>query len=195
MTEVIGLTGGIGTGKSLISRILRTRGYAVYDCDHQAKKLMDNDEALLSEMQERWGKDVCNESGLPDRSRIAAIVFADPIELEWLNSKVHTAVKADIAKWLSEQKKEKPVFIESAILGSSGLTCFCDEIWEVTAPEKERLHRLELRSGMKEKEALARIKAQEKESELLRKESRRVRVIDNDGRRSLLRQIPAAVNL
>lgn len=188
--RVIGICGGIGSGKSIVSRILRTRGYKVYDCDLEAKNLMALDQGIISALEERWGRGILNSEGEPERPKIAEIVFSDKTELAWLNSIVHKAVKTHLAEWIRLNEEEEALFVESAILGSSGLTDYCSEIWEITAPEDLRIARIELRSGMNAEEARSRINAQEAEYHLIRKSDCPVKMIVNDGRCSLLMQLP-----
>lgn len=189
--KVIGLCGGIGSGKSIVSRILRTRGYKVYDCDLEAKNLMASDVRIPAELENRWSKDIFTDDGLPDRRKIADIVFSDPEELAWLNQLVHEAVRTHLGKWLSSCDEYETVYVESAILCSSGLSVLCSEIWEITAPEDVRIFRLESRSGMNAAEARSRIKSQEAEDALIRQSEVTVRTIINDGSHSLIGQLAA----
>lgn len=189
--KVIGLCGGIGSGKSIVSRILRTRGYKVYDCDLEAKNLMASDVRIPAELENRWSKDIFTDDGLPDRRKIADIVFSDPEELAWLNQLVHEAVRTHLGKWLSSCDEYETVYVESAILCSSGLSALCSEIWEITAPEDVRIFRLESRSGMNAAEARSRIKSQEAEDALIRQSEVTVRTIINDGSHSLIGQLAA----
>lgn len=189
--KVIGLCGGIGSGKSIVSRILRTRGYKVYDCDLEAKNLMASDVRIPAELENRWSKDIFTDDGLPDRRKIADIVFSDPEELAWLNQLVHEAVRTHLGKWLSSCDEYETVYVESAILCSSGLSALCSEIWEITAAEDVRIFRLESRSGMNAAEARSRIKSQEAEDALIRQSEVTVRTIINDGSHSLIGQLAA----
>lgn len=183
---MIGICGGIGAGKSVVSRLLRTRGYCVYDCDYEAKRLMDNSEVMISQMCLRWGDSIYDsEKGL-DRKEIARLVFSDPQELAWLNTLVHKEVYREI-------ETLQPTFIESAILYSSGLYALCEEVWEVNASERERVKRVIERNGMSEEEVESRIRAQRDESEMLRMGCLRhgisLKKINNDNQQSLLQAV------
>lgn len=181
MTMLIGLTGGIGSGKSVVSRILRVRGFEVYDCDTEARRLMEASEPLVRELKCRWGDDIYDRSGRLDRRRVAAIVFADDTERAWLDALVHGLVRADVDAWVRKvraagdgpqcdsRQSGRQLFVESAILCTSGLAPMCREVWEVTAPVAVRLKRLEVRSGLCEADAIARIDAQRNEVEALHK--------------------------
>lgn len=161
MNRTIGITGGIGAGKSVVSRVLRLRGYGVYDCDWRAKILMDNDKELLREMQLRFGEDVTDESGKIDRKSVARHIFGDEEKRRWLNSVVHKAVREDFLKWRAEDGRNR--FIESAILAAGELLQFCDEVWVVTASKEERVKRIIARSGLTAAEALSRMESQREE--------------------------------
>ena len=143
---LIGITGGIGSGKSTIAKELARRGYAVYDCDREAKRIIaENKEvqtqiiALLGEEAFRQGQrdDVQCTKAEYNTSYVAQRVFQEPDLLAKLNAIVHPAVKEDILS------QAKPVlFIESAILFESGLDALCDKIVIIDAPEETRIARV-----------------------------------------------------
>ena len=91
--EIIGVTGGIGSGKSVVCRFLHILGYSVYDSDERAKVLMDSSASIKSALVAEFGADVCID-GVLDRRRLAEIVFADAMALNRLNAIVHPAVKS-----------------------------------------------------------------------------------------------------
>lgn len=185
MITVIGLTGGIGAGKSVVSRILRLKGYAVYDCDSRAKALMECSESIKRKLTSRFGEDCLFANGSVNRKMIAEIVFGKPDELAWLNSVMHKAVRDDVDRWLSEH--EGKCFVESAILQTSGLASECGEIWVVEAPEDIRVERALSRGGIDKENILLRIKAQEKEFHTI--DHSKKKTIFNYGNHSLLSQI------
>lgn len=160
----IAIVGGIGSGKSVVSRILRCMGYAVYDCDSRAKEIMDCDEDIHASLCRDIHPDAVT-GGKIDRHLISEIVFSNPDALARLNSIVHGAVRADIDRWCIAQStsNHQPVFIETAIPRQSGIYRDVDEIWEVTAPVEERVHRVELRSGLSREQILKRIESQKSE--------------------------------
>lgn len=94
--KLIGLTGGIGTGKSTVARILRLRGYEVYDCDLEAKRLMDESPEVRRSLRDRWGEEIYSARGELDRRKVAEYVFADRREKAWLDSLVHGLVRDDV---------------------------------------------------------------------------------------------------
>ncbi len=188
--RLIGLTGGIGTGKSTVARILRLRGYEVYDCDLEAKRLMDGSDYVRRSLRDRWGEEIYSPEGKLDRRKVAEYVFADRIEKEWLDSLVHGLVRDDLKMWIDTHSgySHDTVFVESAILFSSGLADMCQEVWEVTAPLDIRVERVMKRSGLTREQALARIEAQKEEQNIC--QSRHTLQIVNDGTTPLLDAIP-----
>lgn len=188
--KLIGLTGGIGTGKSTVARILRLRGYEVYDCDLEAKRLMDESLEVRRSLRDHWGEEIYSAEGELDRRKVAQYVFADRREKAWLDSLVHGLVRDDVKRWAATRTdySHDTVFVESAILFTSGLADMCQEVWEVTAPLDIRVERVMKRSGLTREQALARIDAQREEQKIC--QSRHTRQIVNDGTTPLLDAIP-----
>lgn len=182
---MIGICGGIGAGKSVVSRLLRCKGYEVYDCDFEAKRLMDTSEAMIAGMRARWGDAIYDERAGLDRREISRRVFADQDELDFLNSLVHGEVRRDL-------QVRNPQFVESAILFTSNLYLSCDEIWEVAASEATRISRVMMRSSLTEDQVRARIETQRGEREALYEACSRigipVRIIHNEGNQSVMEQ-------
>lgn len=177
--EVIGITGGIGAGKSVVSRILRLKGYPVYDCDSEARSLMESSEEILAALQGRFGEECILECGGLNRGYIASRVFNDAEELTWLNALVHGAVREDVRDWVEAHASagKEILFVESAILYTSGLDKMCDRIWLVTAPEELRLERAMQRGGASEEDLRRRIESQRMEFDSL--PARKVSEIEN----------------
>ena len=160
---IVAITGGIGSGKSVVSQVLRLLGYPVYDCDANAKRLMNESVAL--------------------RESLSSIVFADQSALADLNAIVHPAVKADIQVWWRE--KGGLVFVETAIPYSSGVHQIVDKIWKVTAPTEVRVERVMARNGMPRMQVEQRIASQASEEVQSDKDV----VIINDGTTAVIPQI------
>lgn len=188
---IIGISGGIGSGKSVVSRILRLRGFAVYDCDLEAKRIMDSSQDVLSALNERYGNEVCAPGGPICRAELARRVFGSDEDRLWLNSLVHRLVRDDIERWHAAQtlKGMEICFVESAILASSGLAQMCSEVWHVTATEEVRIARVRERDSLDEDAIRRRIESQAEEELLLKDCGVPVRLIDNSGSRPLLPQI------
>ena len=129
MKTLTAITGGIGSGKSVVSRVLRILGYPVYDCDSAAKSLMDADEEIKRRLIDEIDS-LAVVDGVIDRRRIAEVVFADAEKLAALNAIVHAAVREDIASWVFSQDSDR-LFVETAILYESGLNRMVDAEWRV----------------------------------------------------------------
>lgn len=141
----VGLTGGIGSGKSTVAELLRDRGVAVYDSDSRAKMLMVNDESLRVALVEAFGAECYTEEGL-NRAWLAERVFTSAEELGRLNAIVHPAVMRDFAAWAEAQEGDY-VVLESAILLEAGLESHVDVVVAVMAPKGVRIERAMKRDG------------------------------------------------
>lgn len=158
--KVIAITGGIGSGKSTVSRMLCAMGYSVYDCDSRARQLMDDSDEIKREIRGLVGAGAVSDAGVIDRRFIAERVFADATLLQGLNAIVHPRVHRDLLEWKEERREEEVVFVETAILEESRLKETMDDVWQVWAPEEMRVQRVMSRSGLTEVEVRARISAQ-----------------------------------
>ncbi len=188
---IIGLTGGIGSGKSVVSRILRLKGYPVYDCDSEAKHIMSVSRKILDSLCERFGEECVNEDGSLNRKHLSCRVFNNKEDLAWLNALVHSEVRTDFNEWV--HKRGGVCFVESAILHTSHLDESCREIWLVEAPEDIRFYRAMQRGGIEETDLRLRMKTQTEEFQGLDKE--KVRIIRNYGDNSLLGQISGLLKI
>lgn len=184
---IVGIGGGIGTGKSVVSRVLRLKGYEVYDCDFEAKNLMDNSPEIKQALSQRFGSRCIKADGMPDRAVIAACVFKNTEDRLWLNSLVHDRVLQDVISRFSG-RDEGIFFVESAIQATSGLYRICDEIWLVEAPIDIRYERIGKRDGLNPDEIKKRIESQSWEIEMLR-DKIDTKTIINDGSTPILKQI------
>lgn len=187
--QVVGITGGIGSGKSVVSRFLRAMGYAVYDSDAEAKRIMDGDETLKKQLSEIFGADIY-AGGRLDRRALAGKVFSDVSALERLNAAVHPAVRVDFRRWAEAHGDATIVFMESAILTESGFTDMVDAVWLVEAPEEIRVARIVRRDSCSAQEARQRIRAQWSDEA---KERYASVVLHNDGKKPLIPQILGAL--
>ncbi|MBQ6881103.1 MAG: dephospho-CoA kinase [Alistipes sp.] len=158
MSWKVGITGGIGSGKSTLCRLFQARGVAVYDTDAAAKRLMVEQPALREAIQAHFGAaSYCG--GELNRPYLAQRVFADPEQRALLNSLVHPAVLADFEQWAEEQAGEY-VILESAILFEAGLDKHVDRTVAVLAPERLRIERTMQRDGASEEQVRSRMAAQ-----------------------------------
>lgn len=190
---LIGIAGGIGCGKSVVSRILRLRGKHVYDCDLEARRIMDESEEVVSALNIRFGEAVCPAGGPIDRKALAAHVFGSDEHRLWLNALVHRLVRGDLKAWRAalEQAGADVCFVESAILASSGIADFCDEVWVITASDEVRTARVASRDGADPASIAARMKAQTEEERILNGKGVQLRFISNNPSDSILRQLDA----
>lgn len=154
----VGITGGIGSGKSTVCRLFARMGVAVYDSDATAKRLMEEDAALRQAVAARFGAEVY-AGGRLDRASLAAQVFSDPQALADLDALVHPVVMRDFDAWVDEQAGEY-VILESAILFEAGLEQRVDRTVAVLAPAGLRIARAARRDGCDEEQIRRRIAAQ-----------------------------------
>ena len=160
MAVCVAITGGIGSGKSIVSKILRAEGYCVYDCDAEAKRLMDTDMSIKRRLCEEIHPD-CVKGGLIDRKLISKVVFSNSSKLERLNNIVHGGVRQHLASWIRQRVDNQIVFVETAILYESGVDKMVDVVWEVKAPIQLRISRVIERNGFSHRQVLERIKSQD----------------------------------
>lgn len=161
-TKVIGITGGIGSGKSYVSNLLRQEfGIPVYDCDAEAKRLTATDVEIRKKLIQIVGPEVFNGEELV-RKRLADYLFADPEHASRINAIIHPAVLEDFKRWTGKQQKPL-VALESAILFESGFNEFVDYVLFVDAPEEIRLKRAMQRDNSTEEQIKARMQMQQPE--------------------------------
>lgn len=158
MPKIIGLTGGIGSGKTTIANYIASLGVPVYIADDAGKKVMQTQE-ILEAIKEQFGTAVFDENGL-NRAKLAAIVFENPDKLKALNAIVHPAVRQDFNNWLIQYKEAPIVVYESAILFESGSYVNFDCILTVTAPLETRINRVLERENISREQVVNRINAQ-----------------------------------
>ena len=190
MKRLVAITGGIGSGKSVVSAVLRIMGYPVYDCDSNAKRLMDDSASIKVSLAKTFGREVV-AGGVIDRRLLASIVFNDPAALGRLNAIVHPAVVADVFRW-RDSRQDGIVFVETAILRESGLLRVVDGVVLVMADEAVRIHRVMKRNGLSEKEVRERIASQGGGGSGFAELP--VYILHNSGDKALLPQISSFLN-
>ncbi|TYQ13334.1 UNVERIFIED_CONTAM: dephospho-CoA kinase [Acetivibrio alkalicellulosi] len=158
--RVIGITGGIGSGKSTVSKILSGFGAKVIEADEIAKGIMVKGEKAFSEVVDYFGDQILDLSGQIDRKKLASIVFVDKDKLNALNQITHKYVSVNILKLIDKYKDEKTVVVDAAIPIKKGFIDVSDEIWVVTANKELRIKRVMKRSGLTYSEVLERINSQ-----------------------------------
>lgn len=138
--KIVGLTGGIGSGKSIILEVFSSYGVPCYQADNRAKELMQKSPELIRQIKVLFGEDIYQDKKL-NRSKLADIVFGDKKKLKSLNALVHPLVNKDFQFFLNQQNTAY-VIKEAAILFETGVAKDCDETILVTAPEKLRIQRV-----------------------------------------------------
>lgn len=191
--KTIGITGGIGSGKSFVCNILKHLGYSVYDSDRRAKELYDEDDTLRQELIRLWGAELYDEvTNKLQRQRLAQIIFSDSKALEQINALVHPKVRADFERWREQraQHDDTLVFIESALIVGSPLEQKIDLLWAIVASETTRIGRAMVRDNVSEDAVRARMQHQILQSRLIELADW---VINNDTDSILLPQIQAGL--
>ena len=162
----IGLTGGIGSGKSTVARIFEVLGIPVYYADAEAKRLMNEDPILRQSVIDAFGP-LSYADGLLDRKYISEIVFNNKERLNQLNLIVHPATIRDAESWIAQQNSHY-IIKEAALLFESGANKHLDKVIGVSSPESLRIERTIKRDGLTYDEVLVRMKKQMNEEEKLR---------------------------
>lgn len=181
----LGLTGGIGSGKTLVCQIFEKLGVPVYYADTAARDLMNTDADLKAGISQMFGEKAYGKDGL-NRQYLADMVFGDHEKLAGLNGLVHPAVQKDFMRWTQLQSASPYVLEEAAILFESGASMGMDLSVLVYAPEELRICRVIKRDGVKREDVLKRMGHQMSEEEKL---ERADHVLFNDGTRMLLPQV------
>lgn len=169
-----------------MSRILRLSGFNVYDCDFEARRLMESDATIKLRIHNEVSAEATDGKSIPDRKVLANLVFSNENARLRLNSIVHDAVRRDV---MARAATGILLFVESAILAESGLADECCRIWKVEAPQKLRISRTTCRDNCPQETILARMESQRKEESLLTAYEDKTDIIINDGSLSLLAQI------
>ncbi len=182
----IAITGGIGSGKSVVSHLLRVMGYPVYDTDTEARRMMESSCNIREQVSATFGADVYVD-GVLNRPLLAGRVFPYPRQISRLNAIVHPAVCNDFGQWSRRQDGEV-CFVESAILYESHLDQWVDSVWLVSAPEAMRIERVKRRSRLTDSEVRERMTMQMSDDEL---RQRAAQIIVNDDETSLIRSVLA----
>ncbi|HEY41704.1 MAG TPA: dephospho-CoA kinase [Dehalococcoidia bacterium] len=178
--KVIGLTGGIGSGKSTVSRMLAELGAVVLDADKVGHEAYQPGTKVWNEVVAAFGQEVVAADGSVDRKKLGAIVFGDPAALERLNGIMHPRMHEMMADRIEEYRRQgvKVVVLEAAILLEAGWTPLVDEVWLTVASESAVVQRAKERTGLPEEQIRSRIRSQLSNEE--RKKQASV-VISNDG--------------
>jgi len=163
--KIIGITGGIGSGKSVVSKLFEINGIPVYNTDIAAKRIYDVSQTVREKLSDRFGPELYQPYGVLNRTMLASLIFSNPENRDFVNSVVHPAVKDDFLEWATEQKEAKWIGIESALLFESNLEQLADMSINVSAPVEVRIRRVEKRDRLDREAVLDRIRNQMSDEE------------------------------
>lgn len=158
MATMIGLTGGIGSGKSVVAKVFATLGIPVFNADDEAKRIMQTSPEIKTKLIQQFGTDIYNEHGL-DKEKLAAIVFNDPFQLQLLNAIVHPVTIQAAKDWAAKQTSPY-VIKEAALIFESGAADGLLKVIGVTAPLSLRIHSVMQRDGITKDQVDARMRNQ-----------------------------------
>ena len=185
--ELIAITGGIGSGKSVVATMVKVMGFDVYDCDSRARALMIEDADVRRQLVDTFGEQVYLNDGSINRQYLSEVAFRDDMALARLNAIVHPATASDMKRWAARQMAEgaTAAFVETALLRTAGLDREVDRVWHVTAPDDVRVARVMVRSGLSDGQVRERMAAQAVEDSIANGEH----VIINDNKAAVLPQV------
>ncbi len=188
-TRIIGLTGGIGTGKSTAARILMELGIQVIDADQLAREAVAEGSPILQRVIEHFGPEILNEAGGLDRRRLGHQVFSDPIERQWLEQQIHPYVQDQMTQRIRQITMASPgetaICVMIPLLFEAQMTEQVTEIWVVTCAEPQQIQRLRQRDQLTDTEIKDRINSQWPLSEKIQRADV---VLDNSGSLEQLRE-------
>lgn len=184
--KVVGITGGIGTGKSLVCQIFCRLGVPVYESDKVVHLLYEKYPEINEKIKKEFSEDVFDKNGKLNRKKLGEIVFSDDKKLNTLNSIIHPIVKQDFDKWLKSNKGNPYVIKEAAILFESGASAICDKIICVISPIEFRISRVKERDHKSRIEIENIINKQLSDEELIKRSDF---VIYNDEKQMLIPQV------
>ena len=185
--ELIAITGGIGSGKSVVATMVKVMGFDVYDCDSRARALMTDDADVRRQLVDTFGEQVYLNDGSINRQYLSEVAFRDDKALARLNAIVHPATASDMKRWAARQMADgaTAAFVETALLRTAGLDREVDRVWHVTAPDDVRVARVMVRSGLSDGQVRERMAAQAVEDSIADGEH----VIINDNKAAVLPQV------
>ena len=184
--KLIGITGGIGSGKSIVCKVFATMGVPIYEADLRAKFLINNDLSLKKSIQNLLGNQAYTSTGEYNRAWVASRVFNNPDLLKQLNAIVHPRVREDAENWVQQHSKSPFLLYEAAIMKAAGDGNYFDKVIVVNAPINLRIKRVQKRDNRSEQEIRDIIARQISDEERLRMADF---VIENDEKIPLLPQV------
>jgi dephospho-CoA kinase len=186
----VGVTGGMGSGKSLVCSIFSAMGYPVFNADYEARLVVENDTITINKIKALFGESIYTEGRL-NRAKVGEMVFSNPSLLEKLNGIVHPPVIERFFCWTEENKQHALVVMEAAILFESGTDKGVDKVISVIAPTEIRVERIKARDGLSQELISDRMNRQLPQDELIKRSDF---IIDNDGVKLIVPQVIKIVN-
>lgn len=185
--KLVAITGGIGSGKSIVATMLQVMGHKVYDCDSRARALMTESDEVRHKLVEAFGKETFLDNGSLNRQHLSAVAFGNDEALARLNAIVHPATADDMLQWARQRASlgDRVAFVETALLRTARLDRLVDQVWHVTAPASVRIPRVMARSGLTAAQVQERIDAQRDEERIADGEQ----AIVNDDKTAVLPQV------
>ncbi len=184
--KVVGITGGIGSGKSVVCRIFNKLGIPVYEADVAVHQIYDKNPSMVEKILKEVSGDIADKNGRINRKKLGEIVFADNQKLKILNSIVHPVVKSDFNNWVKNNSGNPYVIKEAAILFESGSDDGCDKIISIVSPIELRINRIRERDHKSRTEIEQIINRQMKDEERIEKSDF---VIYNDEKQLVIPQV------
>lgn len=184
---LVGITGGIGSGKSIVTKIFSLLGVPIYDADSRAKWLMENDSELIQSIKDAFSDMAYLENGKLNRPWLASEVFSNPEKTELINSLVHPRVGEDGKQWVAANLNHPYLVKEAALMYESGSYKELDFVIAVYAPERIRIRRVLLRDVNRSSEDVKNIIARQMPEEEKKKKAQAV--IVNDDQRLVIPQV------
>ena len=187
----IGVTGGIGSGKSVVGEILKLHNIPLFVADKEAKLLNNSSKIVQRKLISHFGSEIYSD-GVLNRKKLAELIFNNEENLKIANAIIHPELAKSFIYWCNNQNKSDIVAIEAAILIEAGFLKYIDKLITVYSPEELRIERVMRRDGSSRDEIIARMKNQIREEEKLKLSDY---VIINDGHHSLIQQVTNVINL
>ncbi len=181
----LGVTGGIGSGKSVVCEVLRLHDIPVYDADLEAKRLNDTSPVIREKLIEAFGAELYKNDKL-DRKKLAQLIFNDEKNLHRVNSIIHPELAKHFEKWTDERIEHPIAAIDAAVLFEAGFQQFVDKTITVFSPVETRIERVVKRDNLTKEQILSRINSQMSDEEKIRLSDF---VIINDNKHSILEQV------
>lgn len=186
MTLIVGITGGIGSGKSTVCRIFQILGVPVFEADAVAKNLYDTNPEVKAGLIRLFGEEIYTADDLLDRKKLASLIFTNEIHLKKVSELVHPVVRKAFESWLKMHEKQPYIIHEAAILFESGFYKMMDFTILVSAPEKERIKRVMARDGISGQMVRERMQKQWNEE---KKQQLASKILVNDNKNLMIPEI------